>query len=92
MPGDKGMRFRPTLLAVEPNRELRWMGRLLVPGLFDGGHCFRIEQKEGGGVTFHQGETFTGILVPLFRRSLAGATRQGFVSMNEALKREAETA
>ncbi len=39
---------------------------------------------------FRQGETFSGLLVPLFRRSLAGATKQGFVAMNEALKREAE--
>jgi hypothetical protein len=88
-PGSNGMRFRPTVLAVAPNRELRWKGRLLFAGLFDGEHYFQLESK-AGGVTFRQGETFSGILVPLFRRSLDGATRQGFVAMNEALKREAE--
>jgi len=90
-PGARGMHFRPTVLAVQPNRELRWKGKLLLPGLFDGEHYFKLETKPGGGgLIFHQGEIFSGILVPLFRRSLDGATKQGFVAMNEALKREAE--
>ncbi|HXU94449.1 MAG TPA: SRPBCC domain-containing protein [Gallionella sp.] len=89
-PGASGMRFRPTVLAVEPNLELRWKGKFLLPGVFDGEHYFRLERKPEGGLTFHQGETFSGILVPLFARSLDGATRRGFIAMNEALKREAE--
>jgi hypothetical protein len=89
-PGARGTRFRPAVLAVQPNRELRWKGKLFLPGLFDGEHYFKLEAKPWGGVTFHQGEIFSGILVPLFKRSLNGATRQGFIAMNEALKREAE--
>ncbi len=89
-PGGMGMRFRPTVLAVQPNRELRWKGKFLVAGLFDGEHCFKLEANPAGGLTFHHGERFTGILVPFFKRSLDGATRQGFVAMNAALKREAE--
>jgi hypothetical protein len=89
-PGAKGMQFRPIVLAAEPHRELRWKGKLLLPGLFDGEHYFRLEGRPGGGLTFRQGEIFSGMLVPLFRRSLDGATKQGFVAMNEALKREAE--
>jgi hypothetical protein len=89
-PGASGMRFRPTVLAVQPNRELRWRGKLLLPGLFDGEHYFKLEAKPGGRLSFRQGEIFSGILVPFFRRSLDGATKQGFVAMNEALKREAE--
>jgi hypothetical protein len=90
--GSSAMRFRPTVLKVEPLRELRWKGKLLVPGLFDGEHYFKLEANPAGGVTFYQGELFSGILVPLFRRSLDGATQQGFIAMNEALKREAESA
>jgi len=88
--GAKGMRFQPTVLVAQPNRELRWKGKLFLPGLFDGEHYFKLEVKPGGGLTFHQGENFSGVLVPLFRRSLDGPTKQGFVAMNEALKREAE--
>jgi hypothetical protein len=39
---------------------------------------------------FRHGELFTGAFVPLFRRFLDGATKRGFIAMNEALKREAE--
>ena len=88
-PGSSGMHFRPTVVAVEPYREFRWKGKLLLPGLFDGEHYFKLEAKPGGGLIFHQGELFSGILVPLLRRSLDGATKQGFVAMNAALKREA---
>jgi len=62
----------------------------LRPGLFDGEHYFRIEPLSEARLRFHQGEIFTGLLVPLFARSLDGNVRQGFDAMNEALKREAE--
>lgn len=42
-PGGRGMTFRPTVLTAEDNednRELRWLGHLLVPGLFDGEHSY----------------------------------------------------
>ena len=90
-PGSSGTHFRPTVLAVEPYREFRWKGKLLLPRVFDDEHYFTLEAKPGGGLIFHQGELFSGILVPLLRRSLDGATKQGFVAMNAALKREAET-
>jgi hypothetical protein len=90
-PGAKGMRFNPRLLVVTPNRELRWKGKLLLPGLFDGEHYFIIEDKADGSVIFRQGEKFSGILVPLFKSSLDGATKQGFIAMNEAIKDEAES-
>ena len=36
--GASGMTFRPTVLKAEPNREFRWLGHLLISGLFDGEH------------------------------------------------------
>ena len=89
-PGSSGMRFHPTVLAVEPKHEFRWKGKLVMRGLFDGEHFFMLEPKSETALTFRQGEVFSGLLVPLFRRSLDGATKHGFIAMNEALKREAE--
>jgi hypothetical protein len=88
-PGRRGMTFRPRLLTVEPNRELRWLGSFLVRGLFDGEHAFLIEQIGPARVRFVQRERFGGILVPLFGKGLA-ATRLGFEQMNLALKARAK--
>ncbi|CAG0953457.1 hypothetical protein BURK1_00324 [Burkholderiales bacterium] len=91
-PGGRAMRFRPTVLVVEPGRELRWKGKLLIPGLFDGEHWFRIAPLSDARAAFEQGEVFSGLLVPRFRPTLDDSTQRGFVAMNEALKREAERA
>ena len=88
--GARGMSFRPTVLKAEPNRELRWIGHLLIPGLFDGEHIFTIEPRGTDRVLFVQREIFTGLLVPLFARGLDSDTRRGFEEMNLALKIRAE--
>lgn len=87
-PGKSGMRFRPTVLAVKEARELRWIGRLLIPGLFDGEHYFKLE-PQGTGTLFIHGEKFSGLLVGMMRWALS-ATEQGFNAMNAALKDHAE--
>lgn len=89
-PGARGMTFRPAVLKAEPNRELRWLGRLILPGLFDGEHIFTIEPLGENRVRFVQREVFTGLLVPLFARGLDTDTRRGFEAMNRALKARAE--
>lgn len=88
--GSNGMRFHPTVLTVDAKHEFRWKGKLMIRGIFDGEHYFILEPKSDIQLTFRQGEGFSGLLVPVFRRSLDGATKQGFTAMNEALKREAE--
>ena len=88
--GASGMTFRPTVLKAEPNRELRWLGHLLISGLFDGEHSFTIEPLGEGRVRFTQREVFTGLLVPLLARGLDTDTRRGFEEMNQALKARAE--
>jgi hypothetical protein len=91
-PGGRAMTFKPKVLTAEPNRELRWIGHLLVPGLFDGEHSFTIQPLEDDRVRFVQREAFRGLLVPLFARSLESNTRRGFEEMNRALKGRAEGA
>jgi hypothetical protein len=86
----RGMTFRPTVLKAEPKRELRWLGHLLIPGLFDGEHSLTIQPLEANRVRFVQHEIFRGILVPLFAHSLDTDTRRGFEEMNQALKMRAE--
>jgi hypothetical protein len=84
--GTRPMRFRPTVKAVVPNRELRWLGRLGLPRLFDGEHIFQIEPLGPIRSRFVQRERFRGLLVPLLVRSLSRDARRGFEEMNRALQ------
>lgn len=84
--GASGITMKPKVIKMEPSRELRWLGHLFVPGLFDGEHAFIIEPLGPGRVRFIQREIFTGILVPLFARMLNSGTKRGFLEMNQALK------
>src|SRR5215211_770025 len=80
----------PTVLAAAPAQELRWLGQLGVPGLFDGEHGFRIESMGTNRVRFIQDERFSGLLAPLVLHVIGRSTRQGFEAMNVALKARAE--
>ena len=89
--GGKAMRFSPVVLEAEAGRELRWLGRLMLPGIFDGEHRFLIEPLGEGKVRFEQSERFSGLLVGLLRGSLDRDTKRGFLEMNQALKERAKT-
>src|SRR5437879_5998834 len=53
-PGKFGMRFKPTVMSVRPERELRWLGHLVVPGIFDGEHYFLLEPMGESRTLFTQ--------------------------------------
>ena len=88
--GAGGMTFKPTVIKLEIMRELRWLGRLVMPGLFDGEHIFSIEPLGPQRVRFTQREIFRGLFVPLLARDLDTNTLRGFKEMNVALKARAE--
>lgn len=41
------MVFTPEVIEAKVNEELRWVGRLAIPGIFDGEHYFILESHEG---------------------------------------------
>ena len=90
LPGRRPTTFRPEVLEADPGRGLRWLGRLLVPGLFDGEHRFTIEPLGPGRVRLDQHEEFRGVLAGLLLRFLGEPTLAGFGQMNQALKARAE--
>ena len=61
------MSFRPKLLVVDKDRELRWMGRLIVNGLFDGQHYWVLSRNASGGTDIVHGENFKGLLVGVIK-------------------------
>ena len=89
LPG-RAQTFRPEVLEADRGRKLRWLGRLLVPGLFDGEHSFAIEPVGPDRVRLTQHEEFRGLLAPLLLARIGEPTLAGFQQMNEALKARAE--
>jgi hypothetical protein len=83
------MSFKPRVLVADEGAELRWIGRLLVPGIFDGEHRFVLSPL-GGGTRVVQSEKFSGLLVPLFGKTVDG-TVEDFRRLNSALKDTAES-
>ena len=86
-PGGRAMTFKPWVTAVEEHRYLEWLGRLGMPGLFDGRHSFSLTPLPGRRTLLQQSETFTGVLVAV-TGSMLSRTRAGFEAMNEALAQQ----
>ena len=88
-PSGKAMTFRPRVTVVDPARTFEWLGRLGLPGIFDGRHRFELEPIPTG-TRFVQSESLRGILVRPLRKSLDTSTLAGFEAMNKALAERAE--
>jgi hypothetical protein len=90
-PKGRPMRFRPVVQRAERDSAFVWKGNLGIPGLFDGEHRFELESIGPGATKFRHGETFSGLLVPLIWGMMAENTRQGFETMNTAIKQRCES-
>ena len=85
LPGRSPMTIKPRVLVVDPNRELRWKGKLGVPGLFDGEHSFVLEPLADSRTRLVHWERFSGLLLPIARLLIYDATVQSFEALNGAL-------
>jgi hypothetical protein len=90
-PGGQPMKFRPMIRAVSPNRDLRWLGHLGLPGLFDGEHVFQLESLGTDRTHVRHSEEFRGLLVPIVPNAVFARIRRGFEGMNRALRDRLET-
>jgi hypothetical protein len=89
-PAGSGPSFRPRVLEAAPNRTLRWLGHLFVPGLFDGEHRFDIEDLGEDRSRLVQSEAFDGLLVGPVLWRYGEQTERSFEGVNEALRTRAE--
>jgi len=90
LPGRRPMAIRPEVLEAEPGRRLRWLGRLLVPGLFDGEHSFTLEPAGPGRVRVVQREQFRGLAARPILAMIGKPTLAGFQQLHQALKARVE--
>jgi hypothetical protein len=91
-PEGRGMTFRPTVTTLRPVAVFGWLGRLGLPGVFDGAHRFELEPLKGGRTRFVQSERFDGILAGPLKHSTRDRTLAGFEAMNRALAERARAA
>ena len=87
-PGHRPVTFKPRILELEPGHSVTWLGRTVLPGLFDGRHTLSVAPTEGGA-RFRTREEVTGILVPLLGGIMRDSQR-GFELMAAAVKARAE--
>ena len=87
-PGHRPVTFKPRILELEPGCSITWLGRTVLPGLFDGHHTLSVTPIEGGG-RFRTREEVTGILVPLLGGIMRDSQR-GFEAMTTAVKARVE--
>ncbi|TNE74538.1 SRPBCC domain-containing protein [bacterium] len=88
-PDGNGMKFKPTVLRFDAEKEFRWKGKFLIKGLFDGEHYFILSKISEQQTRLIHGEVFSGFLVPFMAKTLI-KTKEGFQLMNQALKLECE--
>ena len=81
------MTFKPIVLILKENKILKWKGKVLLNGIFDGTHTFELVDNKNGTTTFKQSEIFEGILVRFFNLN---NTKKGFENMNLELKKQCE--
>ncbi|MEW5737270.1 MAG: SRPBCC domain-containing protein [Thermodesulfobacteriota bacterium] len=89
VPGGRVHSFTATVTAAEPGKSFAWLGHTLFPGFASGEHIFEI-LPAGRGVTLVHRMDFWGVALPFAWKYMEEPTRQGFVLMNEALKKRAE--
>jgi len=88
--GQDGMVFTPTVLNVDEEKELRWLGKLGVRGIFDAEHYFKLEKLKGNQTKVVHGENFTGLLAAAIWLLIEKSITQGFISQNKAIKEAVE--
>jgi hypothetical protein len=86
-PNGEVVKIEPHVMRVEPMRELAWGGG--IKGIFHGEHVFLLREINSRGTRLIQKEDFTGIAIPF---ASLDAIEEGYTQMNNALKRQAESA
>jgi hypothetical protein len=90
LPEGKSYLLKPRVTQLNENAELRWRGSYLSPFLFEADHFFLVEVRGERLTRFVQGDNLSGALLR-FAGSALTLTARGFVYMNLALKKRAET-
>jgi len=84
-PNGKAVHIKPHVLEIDPHRSLVWGGG--PRWIFRGEHRFDLEPLGATCTRLRHTEVFAGLFV---RAAKLGSIEEGYVQMNEALKRRVE--
>ncbi|MGH4016662.1 MAG: SRPBCC family protein [Pseudonocardiaceae bacterium] len=84
--------FHPVLTVVDEPRELRWLARQWMPGIFDVDRRFLLEPLGRAGSRFVQSESGSGIFAPLLMLIMGARILRGYEEFNAAIKERVERA
>jgi hypothetical protein len=79
------MTIHPLITEVDEGKRLEWLGRLALPGIFDGDTLSTLRAVGENWARITQAEEFSGFLVS-FTRTMLERICAGFEAMNEALR------
>lgn len=87
-------RVRATVSKNVHNKEFRWVRTLFMSCLYRSEHYFLIDDHGKGRAadqcTFTHGETFSGLLLSIFKKRFGPHLESTFTSFNEAFKTRVE--
>lgn len=88
--GRRLIRFRPEVTVVRPGREIRWLARQPVRGIFDVERAFEFEPLGPAGTRFGQWEVGRGLSAPVLMAIAGPKIARAYAALNQALKTRVE--
>lgn len=84
--GARPINIHPTVISVQPPREIHWREQLIMPGIYGGDYTCTVVRISDTQSRVFQREVYTGIIVLPSLRWLEDSVGNGFIQMNAALK------
>jgi hypothetical protein len=82
--------FQAKVTELERDRVFEWLAKTGVSGIMDGRHRFEITALRSGASRLRNVEFYTGLLVPLVKRTASmRAAPEGFARMNAEIAAQA---
>ncbi|MBO0747332.1 MAG: SRPBCC domain-containing protein [Acidimicrobiaceae bacterium] len=88
--GSRLVRLRPEVTVVRPAREIRWLVRQPIRGIFDVERVFEFEPLASSGTRFAQWEVGRGLLAPVIMAIVGPMIARGYAALNRSLRMRVE--
>ena len=88
--GEEPFTIKPKVIRIDENKLFCWKGKVGLGYIFDGVHCFEVQNIDENSVKFMHYETFRGLLVWPMNHKVIPPTKDKFKLHNIAFKKVCE--